>query len=76
MFRFYYALLVLASILPLVNCGGSHHDGGEKYYLVATNVKVPYWQQAASGLVRSAGQTEGSGRNGRTGNVRPQGPAR
>jgi ribose transport system substrate-binding protein len=56
MFRFYHALLVLASILPLVNCGGSHHDGGEKYYLVATNVKVPYWQQAASGLVRSAGQ--------------------
>lgn len=56
MFRFYYALLVVASGLTLVNCGSSRHDAGEKYYLVATNVKVPYWQQAASGLVRSASQ--------------------
>jgi ribose transport system substrate-binding protein len=56
MYRFYYALLVCASVLPLVNCGSSQHDAGEKYYLVATNVKVPYWQQAASGLVRSASQ--------------------
>lgn len=56
MFRFYSALLVLASALLLANCGSSQHDAGEKYYLVATNVKVPYWQQAASGLVRSASQ--------------------
>jgi ribose transport system substrate-binding protein len=56
MYRFYYALLVCASVLPLVNCGSSQHDPGEKYYLVATNVKVPYWQQAANGLIRSATQ--------------------
>ena len=40
----------------LSGCGGSRHDPAEKYFLVASNVKLPYWQTANSGLVRAARQ--------------------
>lgn len=38
----------------LTGCGGSPHASTEKYYLVATNIKIPYWQSANAGLVRAA----------------------
>jgi ribose transport system substrate-binding protein len=41
------------ALLSLVNCGG-RHSGAEKYYLVAANIKVPYWQAAGAGLVKAA----------------------
>ena len=40
----------------LVGCGGSQHSPDEKYYLLSANVKIPYWQTAGNGLVRSASQ--------------------
>jgi ribose transport system substrate-binding protein len=40
----------------LAGCGGSPHTSTEKYYLVATNVKIPYWQSANAGLMRAAQQ--------------------
>jgi ribose transport system substrate-binding protein len=43
-------------ILPLVNCGGSQHSVEEKYFLIAANIKLPYWQQVAAGLARAAAQ--------------------
>lgn len=52
--RFWYSVFAFGLALPLVNCGSSQHDPGEKYYLVATNVKVPYWQQSGSGLTKGA----------------------
>lgn len=45
--------LLLGSLLPLVSCGGAHSPG-EKYFLVAANVKIPYWQAAAAGLSQAA----------------------
>ena len=39
--------------LPLINCAGPPHQD-EKYYLVATNLKVPYWQDALAGVNRAA----------------------
>jgi len=47
-----------ALLLPLVNCGGSPHAADEKYYLIASNIKVPYWQQAFAGLSRAASQLQ------------------
>jgi ABC-type sugar transport system substrate-binding protein len=44
------------ALLLLLNCGESQHDVKEKYFLVSANVKVPYWQEAAAGLKRAAGQ--------------------
>ncbi len=49
-------LLLAIPLLPLVNCGGSEHSPDEKYFLIATNIKVPYWQQAFAGLSRAASQ--------------------
>jgi ribose transport system substrate-binding protein len=43
-------------LLPLVNCGSSQHDVKEKYFFVAANTKVPYWQEAAAGFNRAAAQ--------------------
>ena len=33
----------------LVSCG-TGHDSDEKYFLISTNVKIPYWQAGAAGL--------------------------
>ena len=49
-------MLLAALSLPLLNCGGSRHSPAESYYLVVTNVKLPYWQQAAAGLTKAATQ--------------------
>ncbi len=40
----------------LTGCGSSPHASTEKYYLVATNIKIPYWQSAGAGLSRAAQQ--------------------
>lgn len=40
----------------LAGCGGSPHASTEKYWLVATNIKIPYWQNVNSGLLRAAQQ--------------------
>jgi ribose transport system substrate-binding protein len=47
------ALLSVLWLLSLVGCG-SYHDDNEKYYLVANNLQIPYWQAAAAGFRQSA----------------------
>lgn len=53
-------LLALVSagvcLLPVTGCGTPEHSPDEKYYLIATNIKVPYWQSALSGLNRASAQ--------------------
>src|SRR5690242_39180 len=41
-------LLILATTLSMFGCG--RHDSDEKYFLVADNVQLPYWQEAKSGF--------------------------
>jgi ribose transport system substrate-binding protein len=51
-----FAGFTLIGLLLLTSgCGSSGH-AGEKYYLVATNIKIPYWQTAAAGLAKSASE--------------------
>jgi ribose transport system substrate-binding protein len=45
-------------VLPLIDCGGSQHSPDEKYYLIASNLKVPYWQEANAGLTKAAVQLQ------------------
>jgi len=45
--------LLFGSMLPLVSCAGPH-GADEKYFLVTVNVKIPYWQAAAAGLIQAA----------------------
>lgn len=51
-------LLAGAFLLPLLSCGGSPHSPDEKYFLIATNIKVPYWQHALAGVNRAASQLQ------------------
>ena len=41
-------------LFPLLNCA-TKHDAKEKYYLITTNLKIPYWQNAGAGFSQ-AGQ--------------------
>ena len=52
----FISFLMPVLLLPLVNCGSSQHDVQEKYFFVAANTKVPYWQEAAAGFNRAATQ--------------------
>ena len=54
MLRFITTSLLAAALLTLAGCGGSQHAADEKYYLVAANIKIPYWQQANAGLGKAA----------------------
>src|SRR5580704_13234100 len=43
-----------ALILGLAACSSSRHEATEKYYLLAANTKLGYWQAAGAGLERAA----------------------
>lgn len=45
---------IAAALVTLAGCGSSRHEPTEHYYLIATNIKVPYWQSAQAGLEKSA----------------------
>lgn len=47
--------LVLSTALFLCGCSSSpSHVSTEKYFLVCTNTKIPYWQEAGSGFFAAA----------------------
>ncbi|MFN7993693.1 MAG: substrate-binding domain-containing protein [Bryobacteraceae bacterium] len=48
--------LCCAALPWLSGCGSSPHATTEKYYLVATNIKIPYWQSVNAGLLKGATQ--------------------
>jgi ribose transport system substrate-binding protein len=47
-------LVVLATALPLLVGGCERHSKSEQYYLIATNIGLPYWQSAHAGFIRAA----------------------
>ena len=49
--------LLTACALLLGGCAGQHSPD-EKYYLVSVNIKVPYWQTAAAGMLRAAAEMQ------------------
>src|ERR1700730_4044723 len=50
--RFLFALLA-AAILPLLT-GCTRHSKSEHFYLVATNINLPYWKTANEGFQKAA----------------------
>jgi len=48
-------VLVLAATL-LSSCQKAYHEEGERYVFVASNVNLPYWQEAQAGLTDAAQQ--------------------
>ncbi|MGC2196277.1 MAG: substrate-binding domain-containing protein [Terriglobales bacterium] len=47
-------LIFVAFLIPTFGCG--RHDSDEKYFLVASNVQVPYWQEAKAGFMQASDQ--------------------
>jgi ribose transport system substrate-binding protein len=50
--QFLFALLT-AAVLPLL-AGCSRHTKDEHYYLIATNINLPYWKSANAGFEKAA----------------------
>jgi ribose transport system substrate-binding protein len=49
-------LVVLATALPLFVGGCERHSKSEQYFLIATNIGLPYWQSAHAGFTRAAAE--------------------
>lgn len=49
------SVFLCAAAFALCSCGG---HSGETYTLIATNIKVPYWQSANAGFVHAAGELQ------------------
>ena len=47
--KFTMWLLVFAAA-ALAGCAQSYHEKEERYVLIAANINLPYWQEAAAGL--------------------------
>jgi len=50
------ARVVLGILLVFLISCGTGHDADEKYYLISTNIKIPYWQAGGAGLFQAAAQ--------------------
>jgi ribose transport system substrate-binding protein len=44
------------AVMGLASCQASYHDQEERYVFVASNVNLPYWQEAQAGLADAAKQ--------------------
>jgi ribose transport system substrate-binding protein len=54
-----FALLSIVAVALMVGaCEKPYHQEGEKYILVASNINIPYWQEAQAGLT-DIGKTAG-----------------
>jgi ribose transport system substrate-binding protein len=51
--RILASLSLIALLIPILSCG-TGHDAEEKYFLVADNLQVPYWQTAGAGFSQAA----------------------
>lgn len=48
------SFLILAVAAVIVSCAKPYHEETEKYYFVATNINLPYWQEAQAGFLDAA----------------------
>jgi ribose transport system substrate-binding protein len=51
--RLVFVSVFVAAVL-IVSCAKPYHDGGERYVFVATNISLPYWQEARAGFLDAA----------------------
>ena len=65
------AALGTAGLLLTSSC--AKHSYSDQYYLVATNIKLPYWQTANNGLMKAATQYGVKAEMRGTDNFDPQG---
>ena len=66
-------LAALGTACLLVTSSCAKHSYSDQYYLVATNIKLPYWQTANTGLMKAANQYGVKAEMRGTDNFDPQG---
>jgi ribose transport system substrate-binding protein len=49
-------LVTLSMALPILLGGCERHSKSEQYFLIATNIGLPYWQSAHAGFTRAAAE--------------------
>jgi ribose transport system substrate-binding protein len=49
-------LSTLAMAISMAVCGCERHQKSEQYFLIATNINLPYWQSAHAGFVKAAAE--------------------
>lgn len=47
-----FVILLIAAVIG--SCAKPYHEETEKYYFVATNINLPYWQEAQAGFLDAA----------------------
>src|SRR4029077_2498998 len=47
-----FLILLVAAVIGA--CAKPYHEETEKYYFVATNINLPYWQEAQAGFLDAA----------------------
>ena len=48
------AVFILAGAALMASCTKPYHDERERYVFVATNIELPYWQEAQAGVLDAA----------------------
>ena len=51
-----FLLAAIAVALPMLIGGCERHSKSEQYFLIATNIRLPYWQSAHAGFTRAAAE--------------------
>jgi ribose transport system substrate-binding protein len=51
-----FAAVTIAAVCAALTGGCGRHSSSEHYYLLAANIKLPYWQSASAGLDKIAAQ--------------------
>ncbi len=49
-----FRFLPIVTLAMLAGCASPRHSVDESYFLIATNIKLPYWKTAFAGLSKSA----------------------
>ena len=47
-------VLIVAGVALIVSCAKAYHEENERYVFVATNINLPYWQEAKAGFLDAA----------------------
>jgi ribose transport system substrate-binding protein len=45
---------IFVGAAPIAGCGQPYHEENERYVFVATNINLPYWQEAQAGFLDAA----------------------
>src|SRR5260370_16519747 len=58
------SVFIFVAAALIAACAKPYHEENERYVFVATNIKLPYWQEAEAGVLDAAKELCGKGEMG------------